>query len=82
MSSPEQRLADHLAEQDRIDEFAFCLGCGEKVYLHDHSTYQGVGNDVLCGRCSVNDAAIDTAQMAFEDWLEHWQAFYGVLAPR
>ena len=71
MSSTEQRLDDHLAQQDQIDEFAFCLGCGEKVYLHDHATYQGVGDDVLCGQCSVDDAAIDAGQMSLDEWINN-----------
>ena len=78
----EARLATHISDQDRIDESAFCLGCGKIVYLHDRSTYQCVGDDILCCQCSVDCAAIDAAQMGFEDWKKHWCAFYGVPVPR
>ena len=78
----EDRLATHIAQQDQIDETAFCVGCGEVVYLHDPG-YMGVGDGVLCYRCCGEDAAaIDASQMAFEEWREHWQAFYGVPVPR
>ena len=83
----EARLATHLEQQGRIDEFTFCAACGQIVYLHDHETYRRHPAGVICTPCAdaqqATDAAANDAEaMAFGDWQEHWQVVAGELVSR
>jgi len=77
-------LGQHLAEQDRIDEFTFCVGCGEVVYLDDRDTYTTCQDGVICNGCTAEHfptdaAANDGRVMSFEDWKGHWAVRDGQL---
>jgi len=87
----ETELDQHMHDQDQIDAFTFCVGCCEIVYLHSRDTYETCQNDgVICAECikqeitqsTIDAAANDAELMSFEDWQEHWCAFYGVPVPR
>ena len=98
----EQALTHHIKQQDQIDEFMFCLVCGEIGYLHDRDTYEtrtvGVVHKCCAGGQTLGEwfnervaAGVDPIEaardadaccMSFENWQEHWQAFYGVPVPR
>jgi len=82
----EAELGQHLAKQDRIDETAFCVSCGEIVYLHDRGSYKELYPDgVICMGCRrEQDAmdAVDAGMMDYAEWQEHWQVVAGEVIPR
>ena len=55
----EDRLATHIAQQDQVDETAFCVGCGEIVYLHDRDTYKHHPCGVICKGCVKGQTVAD-----------------------
>ena len=85
----EDRLATHIQEQDRIDETAICIGCGELVYLHDRGDYETRPAGVICNPCmdevegaEADAAARDASIMEYEFWQEHWRVVAGEVVPR
>jgi len=55
----EAELDHHVAQQDHIDEFTFCVACGAIIYLHDRATYECVPDGVICKRCAKAQQAAD-----------------------